>query len=298
MVVQELRIDLRPRIKKLRIFAREKAFSPLKTGEWVSSTKGQGLEFAGYRAYLFGDDARLIDWKASLRTHELVVREFEEERILNVLIMLDVSESMLFSSKKKLKAEYAAEIANNLANGLINTGDAVGLLVFSDKVKKIVYPDTGGRTYRRITDILTNKELYGGDFSLVNALKFVVNRLKSNAMLIIISDFIGLSPSWKKWLEIASRRFEVIGICVRDPVDRQLPNEAIQLLIEDPVSHEKLLIDAKQYSKRYNSFVKKQEQELRETFSKNRSGFLLLETKKDFVDTLLRFFYARYKVVK
>ena len=292
----ELQIDLTPRIKKLKIFATERSFSRRVGGEWVSSTKGQGLEFAGYRAYLFGDDARLIDWKASLRTKELVVREFEEERIANIVFLLDVSNTMLFSSHRKLKAEYAAELVNSLSNGILNSGDAVGLIMFSEEIKKSVYPETGPKHYNIISSAISDPELYGGGYSLINALKYAIKKLKGNAMLIIVSDFIGLEEEWYKWLEISSKMFEVIGICVRDPVDRRLPKEGLQLLMEDPLTGEKLLIDSKQYAERYNTYIRKQEKMLEEWFAKTRSGFIILDTKKDYVEPILRFFHARYRV--
>ncbi len=291
-----LNIDPNPKIKKIRLYAKERSFSFQKGGELASSTKGQGLEFAGYRSYFFGDDAKLIDWKASLRVKELVIREFEEERILNVVFIFDVSDTMLFTSHKKLKAEYGAELINSLANGLINNGDAAGLLMVGDTIKSI-YPSTSARTYKMILNALLDKNNYGGSFSFKDAIKYVIEVVKSNALIVIVSDFIGLEKDWYKWLEIASKMFDIIGICIRDPVDRKLPEEPIQLLVEDPSSGEKLVIDAKQYAKRYNEYVRKQEEELREWFKKTKNSLIILETNKDFVEPVLRFLYERYKVI-
>ena len=48
---------------------------------------GKGPEFDGYRNFLSCDDASLIDWKASKRANALLLKEYEEERDLNVMII-------------------------------------------------------------------------------------------------------------------------------------------------------------------------------------------------------------------
>ena len=74
-------------------------------GNYASAFKGTGLEFADYRKYNEGeDDAALIDWKASKRVNELLIKEYVEERNMEIMFLVDVSEKMLTSSIKKLKA--------------------------------------------------------------------------------------------------------------------------------------------------------------------------------------------------
>lgn len=294
MGIQELNIDVLPKIKKLPIFTNEKAYSE-HSGEWVSSSKGQGLEFAGYRNYMFGDDARLIDWKASIRSKELVIREFQEERLLNLIIMLDVSNSMLFSSHKKTKAEIGGEIAINIANGVLNSGDAVGMIMFNEKVVTKIFPDTGKNILKRIIEKITDKEIYGGGYDLNEAFKYVIKKFKGHALLVIISDFIGLKENWYKWLTIASGLFEVVGICLRDPRDLYLPKKHIELWIEDPLSGEKRLIDVYQYADEYNKKAQEQLERVKEGFSKTKAGFLLIDTKKDYLEPLLKFFFEKYR---
>ncbi|GAH91143.1 unnamed protein product, partial [marine sediment metagenome] len=59
-----------------------------------SKLKGLGSEFYGMRRYVFGDQFRLIDWKASARTQKLIVREFESERDVTIMLLVDSSSSM------------------------------------------------------------------------------------------------------------------------------------------------------------------------------------------------------------
>src|SRR3989344_6963469 len=104
--MKELNVNFPPLIKKREMSSRRGMFGPL-TGEYRSAFKGRGLEFTGYRKYDPSDDASLIDWKASLRSKDLVVREMVDERNLEILFAFDVSSSMSFASGEKLKNEYA-----------------------------------------------------------------------------------------------------------------------------------------------------------------------------------------------
>ena len=91
MPVKELKIDLVPHLRKVKIKARRDILNRVLEGNWSTIFKGQGLEFAGYRAYSYDDDASKIDWGASLRSHEILVRELEEYRNFNVFFLFITS---------------------------------------------------------------------------------------------------------------------------------------------------------------------------------------------------------------
>ncbi|HEC92619.1 MAG TPA: DUF58 domain-containing protein [Candidatus Atribacteria bacterium] len=77
--------------------------------------RGSGIEFAGLREYTPEDDASRIDWKSSARTGKIYVKIFEEERDLDLFLLVDVSNSMLFGTAEKLKSEYATILAATIA---------------------------------------------------------------------------------------------------------------------------------------------------------------------------------------
>ncbi|MFH1211983.1 MAG: DUF58 domain-containing protein, partial [Candidatus Woesearchaeota archaeon] len=134
MPIKELKIENIPRLKTVHIPAKRRVLSKLFEGRWLTAFKGRGLEFAGFRTYQYGDDASLIDWKASLKAKEILVREFEEYKTVNTFFLFDVSNSMLFSSTGKLKCEYAAELILALTHAMLASGDPVGLGMFTDRL--------------------------------------------------------------------------------------------------------------------------------------------------------------------
>jgi len=138
---------------------------PVKNILYRAVFRGKGLEFDSYRDFEEGsDDASLIDWKASLRANRLLAKSYIEERDLNVYFMLDVSNSMLFGSGNKLKAEYAAEMIVALSRLMVGSGDRVGLIMFSDDIVKIVQPSKSKNQFAIFTKFLSDTSLYGGGF--------------------------------------------------------------------------------------------------------------------------------------
>ncbi|MGV8150118.1 MAG: DUF58 domain-containing protein [Candidatus Woesearchaeota archaeon] len=293
MAIRKFEAELLPKIRKLDVYARQHALSEVIEGNWTTTFKGHGMEFSGYRSYQYGDDASLIDWKASLRSKSLLIKEYEQEKSVNVYFMLDVSNSMLFSSTRKLKAEFGAELVSSLAFAILRSGDSVGLSMFNDKLVTRLPLNVGRRMHYMIVKDLSNVNNYGGNFDFGKSMNFLFTFLKNRAVIVIISDFIGLDEKWYKYLRIASQKYEVIGIMVRDPRDEELPADLGQYLIEDPYTGEKLYIDAKQYSEAYKQYVIEEEKKIEKHFKATKSDLLKLRTDKDFYKEVMKFFKKR-----
>lgn len=78
-------------------------------GEHRSEALASGVEFADHRKYVPGDDVRRIDWKAFARHRQLFLKIYEEEREVQIYVLLDVSRSMTRGEPAKL------EVARSLA---------------------------------------------------------------------------------------------------------------------------------------------------------------------------------------
>jgi uncharacterized protein (DUF58 family) len=293
MAIKKLNADLLPKIRKLDVIARQTALSQYIEGNWTTTIKGQGIEFSGYRSYTYGDDASMIDWKASLRSKSLLVKEYEQEKSVNIYFLLDVSNSMLFTSTKKLKVEHGAEIVSTLSYAILKSGDGVGLSMFTDKLVTRLSINMGRKMHTMIVNDLKNVNNYGGKFSFENVARIIMSVTKSNAVLVIISDFIGLGPTWQKYLRMLNTKFEVIGIMVRDPRDRELPKDAGQYFLEDPFTGEKLYIDTAVYADAYKKYVIKEEQDIEKHFKAANADFIKIITNKEYYVDIIKFFKRR-----
>jgi len=292
--MEKLKIDVGKIIKKLEIITKELVTSRV-IGNYKSVFRGEGLEFDSYRDYSIIEDAENIDWKASLRAGKLLIKEYVEERNLEVFFLVDISSSMIYGSIKKLKSEYAAEVVASLAYATLKAGDSVGLALFNDQVVKEIPVSKEKNQFYILSKTLINPYLYGGGYDLANALKFLISYLRRNVVVIIISDFIGLRGEWRKYLEIAASKFDVIGMMIRDPADRDLPYEEHPVILSDPFSNDQLLVVASKIKAEYSAHVREQENAIKKTFLEVGSDFILLVTNKPFTSDLIGFFRKRKK---
>ena len=91
----------------LRIAAADLA-EGMKSGNFRSLYRGQGVEFAGVRDYTRGDDIRTIDWNVTARMGRPYIKIFEEERELQIFIITDSSLSMQLENGSDRRTKYAA----------------------------------------------------------------------------------------------------------------------------------------------------------------------------------------------
>jgi len=112
--------------------------------------RGSGLDFAGVRPYVDGDDARHIDWNVTARLDEPQVREFNEDRELTTWLVLDRSASMVVGGQGRGKQDVLAELALILARVLGRNGNRVGAVLYDTGAARIVPPGTGRNQALRI----------------------------------------------------------------------------------------------------------------------------------------------------
>ena len=290
---RKVNVDIPSAMKKLKVIINLLMTTKfLET--YVSVFRGKGIEFDSYRTYTMDDDASMIDWKASARTKELLVRKYVEERKLEVFFLIDVSNSMVFGSTEKLKNEYVAELVVALANAVLTAGDKVGYALFNSDITIKSPPLTGKKQFYTLAKALVNPNTYGGGFDLYNALKFTLSFLKPGGIIFVISDFIGMKDdNWVKPLKWLSVNFDVICLMIRDPRDKMLPRDVGQVLVADPYSHREVLVDAKLVREAYQAYVERQEKELKRLTLESGVDLVPISTDKSFVKPIVELFVMR-----
>jgi uncharacterized protein (DUF58 family) len=97
---------------------------------------GFSQEFAEYRAYSEGDDPRFVDWNVYARTERTYIKRYLGETNTHLVILLDTSASMAYTSGGVNKLQYAKFLAATLAYLASRQHDAVGLIIFDEKVRE------------------------------------------------------------------------------------------------------------------------------------------------------------------
>ena len=292
MAKKKIKVDLIPAIRKLEVISKSLITNRV-IGGYKSVFRGKGLEFSDYRPYSFDDDASLIDWKATARTNEVLIKQYIEERDINVFFLIDASDHMLFGSTDKLKVEYVVELAASLSHAILEAGDSVGMSLYTEEPIEKISPSRGSQQFYIISKILSDPNMYGGKFNIRNAVDFCLNFLKQDTIVIIISDFISLNEDWGTYLRLMSSKFDTIGLMVRDPRDFTMPENATQIVIQDPSSNRTLLIEPGLVKYAFEKLVKEQEEKIVNGFQRAGADFVKLRTDKSFVSPILNLFRRR-----
>lgn len=204
----------------------------LQTGAYVSHFRGRGMEFDESRPYQPGDDPRNIDWRVTARSSEAYTKLFREERERPVLIMLDLRSNMHFATRGCFKSVNAARAAALLAWAAHYRGDRLGGLVFGDTRHRELRPRLGRQAaLRYVHELVTHPDwaisadqgAVDEELPLTQAMAMLRRVTHPGSLVIIVSDFIGLSRAAQSYLTGIARHNEVLAIFLSDPLERQLP---------------------------------------------------------------------------
>lgn len=174
-------------IKRIEILGSKRSLQ-LNYGLQRSKQKGLGSEFYGMRKYVFGDQFRLIDWKASVRAQKLIVKEFESERDVTIMVLVDASNSMAGGAIENTKFEYAIRAAMLLTKVALTRRDKVGCYTFSTpKYFNYLKPNGGEDHFYQVLDFVARVKPQGR-CRMVEAIDHFTKRHQKRSLVFIISD--------------------------------------------------------------------------------------------------------------
>jgi len=204
------------RIERLHIRRRRAVHGGIQ-GEWRSARYGSSGLFADHRGYVAGDDLRYVDWNVFGRLGDLVVKRFEAEENVNLLLCVDRSLSM---SGRKTRA------ARRLAGAL-----GVLALTHLDHVRLAwlpapsAVPITSYRSRRRTGPFMARLASTpdAGTTDHVRDLGRVLAATRHRGLALLVSDFFDPEGAIRGLALLRARGLEVGAIHVVDPSDVDLP---------------------------------------------------------------------------
>ncbi|MBE9492642.1 MAG: DUF58 domain-containing protein [Bacteroidetes bacterium] len=262
------------------------------SGHYHSAFKGRGMAFSEVREYEFGDDIRSIDWNVTARFNHPYVKIFDEEREMTVMLLIDVSGSNEFGTKKQLKEEQITEIAAVLAFSAIHNNDKVGVIFFSDRVEKFIPPKKGTSHILRIIRELIDFRPQSQKTNIAEALRFLTNALKKRCISFLISDF--LDKNFDNALKIASTKHDIVALRIYDQRETELPNIGLAQ-VYNKETNTKTWVDTTRKAVRnnYSRWWKEHENYLNNLFLRNGIDVAKIRTDQDYVKPLMQLFKIR-----
>jgi uncharacterized protein (DUF58 family) len=183
------------KLGNLRLRSRRVADGAL-VGGHASLRRGAGLEFAGHRNYVPGDDLRWLDHRAVLRQDRLVIKQFETETERAVRLVVDATSSMGFQSEGAplSKLQFAALLAAAVTRIAVRTGDPISLDFLGGTNTRPLPPASGVEAFERSVEVLERVQASGTlgttRRALEDALSPVLRRAPRGSVIVVLSDLL------------------------------------------------------------------------------------------------------------
>lgn len=264
------------------------------SGEYHSVFKGRGMEFSEVREYQIGDDIRSIDWNVTARFGHPYIKVFEEERELTVMLLVDLSGSLVFGSVEKTKQRIAAELTSILAFSAMKNNDKVGLILFTDRIEKFVPPRKGKSHVLRIIRDVLSFEPRGNQTDIRGALEYFHHTIKKKSIAFLISDFV--DRGYDRILNIVGKKHDLVGIALHDPREKELPKSGL-IKFRDAETGKIRFVDtsSKAVQEKFYSTIAYHDSFRKELFTKSGLDSININIGESYVKPLVNFFKAREK---
>jgi len=283
--------ELLKQVKNLEIKTKN-IVEGMESGAYRSRFRGGGIEFSEVREYAAGDDARRIDWNVSARYNDLFVKEFVEEKELNIYVIMDISASNDFGFVKS-KKELGAEVAASLMFSALKNNDRVGMGLFTNSLEKFIPAKKGKKHMMEILKELLDYKTKSNETDIFKSLSELQKYLKRRCVIFVISDFI--SDSFEKPLKYLKLKHQVVLVNISDIRETEIPDIG-NVYLEDAESGEQILVNTsdKKFQEEYSQLIKKTRKENEYQIKKMGIDYLNLSNEESFDITFNR--HIRKKV--
>lgn len=262
-------------------------------GQYHSAFKGRGMAFAEVREYQFGDDVRDIDWNVTARFRKPYVKVFEEERELAVMLLVDVSGSLDFGTRSRMKSEMATEIAATIAYSAIQNNDKIGVVFFSDRIEKYIPPKKGRKHILYIIREMLDFKPESRKTDIGGAMEFFTRVMKRRTTAFVLSDFYDRHDFFKQ-MQIANNKHDVMAIQVYDKWAKALPDVGLVKVVDAESGHE-MYVDtsSKKVRAAHARYWIERQQMLKDTLSRANVDWVSVATDDDYVKAMMHLFASR-----
>jgi uncharacterized protein (DUF58 family) len=179
--------------------------------------RGEGRAFESLRPYIRGDDPRAIDWKATARHGETLVRQYEAERSQHVVVALDLGRGMLETVGEHDRLDLAMGAALLLADVARAHGDRVGALLFADRVQQFLPPRPLSAS--RLADVLASAAPRMVEPNYPLAFATLLRQVRRRALVVLFTDVVDPMVSSALLEQVARSRDRhlVLTVALRNP---------------------------------------------------------------------------------
>lgn len=213
--------------------------------------RGQGTEFDSLREYVRGDDVRSLDWRATARRREPVVRTWRPERDRRVVVVLDTGRTSAARVDDEPRLDTAIEASLLLSALAASAGDRVDVLAFDRARRARVHGATGTEVLTRVVDALApvQPQLVETDWAAVPAQVRALVSQRSLVVLLTALDSVGSAEGLLAVLPQLTRVHTVVVACALDPeLQRMAGDRRDRAAVYSAAAAERSLADVERLS--------------------------------------------------
>lgn len=213
-------------------------------GRSAVRVRGQGTEFDSLREYVRGDDVRSIDWRASARNRNVVVRTWQPERDRRVVLVLDTSRTSAGRVEDVPRLDSAMDAALLLAALAARAGDRIDFVAGDRRVRARLRSAGSRDVAARLQDTMADLEpvIAEADWdALVGAVQGM-GRQRALVVLLTPLEPSAIEEGLLTVLPALTRHHRVVLASVRDPaLDRLAAERATIDQVYDAAAAEQVL---------------------------------------------------------
>ncbi len=282
------------RLRYVEIFA-TRAVRNHRAGDYLSRNRGRAFEFDEHKPYQPGDDTRQIDWNVTARMQAPFVKRELEEKELGVMILVDVSRSMLVTSTDQSKKDLALEAAAVLAFSAAEDNINVGLLAFTDRVEFHLAPKRGTLQAWRLIETLYDLKPRGKRTDFGPAMEVLHSVLKRTAVVFCLSDFVEPATFWDSpYLTGVLHRADFVPMILEDRWDAELPQVSGFLRLRDAENGEdRVMTLSRKKGCQYRGMLQERSENMRRRFYRLGLDHVELRTGDDYLKRIMTFLLAK-----
>ena len=179
---------------------------------------GNNTEFEQIKDYVPGDDYRMMNWKASARTHQLKVNVYRDERSQQIFSVIDKGRVMQQSFHGMTLLDYSINAALVLSYVAMHRDDKAGLITFTDKMDTFVAPSRRTGQMQRLLDALYMQETDFGETDFSNLCINVREQVSKRSLCVVYTNFSGMTALNRQlpYLKLLSRWHRVLVVFFED----------------------------------------------------------------------------------
>ena len=265
------------------------------TGLHRSPYHGFSAEFSEYRPYMAGEDTSRVDWKVLGRTERYYVKQFEEETNLKAYLLLDVSESMQYTSGKISKYFYASCLASALTYLMLQQRDAVGLVTFNEAIQSFLPPKSVKSYFLELIKSIERSPA-GGGTRIAPVLHEIAERIKRRGLIIILSDFMDDQKAILNALNhFRYKNHEIIIFHILDAMELSFDYQK-ESMITDMESGDVLRVHPAHIKNEYKRLVDQWKENYRRSCRSHRIDYIPIHTEQPFDQALIHYLAKRKRL--